>query len=64
MEPTAPPYAAAFDVTPLIFYGIVCTVLCATVPPRFPLWARSAIGGSVGVGAAFGLPFLRGLLGI
>ncbi|UWQ19195.1 hypothetical protein [Jannaschia sp. M317] len=52
------------DLVPLIFYGIVCTVLAATIPQRLKLWMRSAIGAVVGIAAAFALPILRGLLGV
>ncbi|MEM8825252.1 MAG: hypothetical protein AAGF30_16720 [Pseudomonadota bacterium] len=51
--------ADVVDLTALIFYGIVCTILAAIVPPRFPLWLRSLIGALVGIGAAFTLPFIR-----
>ncbi|WP_371157357.1 hypothetical protein [Jannaschia sp. 2305UL9-9] len=52
------------DLIPLIFYGIVCTVLAAVVPQRLKLWVRSAIGAVVGIGAALLLPILRGTFGL
>ncbi|GIT90752.1 hypothetical protein JANAI62_12070 [Jannaschia pagri] len=52
------------DLIPLIFYGIVCTVLAAVVPQGVKLWVRAAIGAIVGIGAAFALPILRGTIGI
>ena len=52
------------DLIPLVFYGIVCTVLAALVPQGIRMWQRSLIGAVVGIGAALVLPLLRGLLGI
>ncbi|PWJ21369.1 hypothetical protein [Jannaschia seohaensis] len=52
------------DITTLVFYGIVCTFLAAFSPPRASIWLRSAIGGMVGIGAAFCLPWIRTTLGV
>ncbi|MDB2407355.1 hypothetical protein N9W17_02330 [Jannaschia sp.] len=55
---------AAFDVTPLIFYGAVCALLAAFLPPRLAIWARVGIGAAVGIASAICLPLMRAVLGV
>ena len=59
-----PSYPAAFDITPLIFYGSICALLAVLLPPRLAIWTRVGIGAVVGTGSAVCLPLMRGLLGI
>ena len=51
------------DITSIGFYGAVCGALAGAAPFLGGLWVRIIIGAVFGVGAAFVLPAIRGMMG-
>ncbi|WP_421723010.1 hypothetical protein [Bauldia sp.] len=51
------------DITSIGFYGAVCGALAGAAPFLGSIWVRIIIGAVVGIGAAFVLPTIRGMIG-